>query len=67
MITKTAISEFKTGILLTTPIQIFNYMYTLGLLHLYPHLSLSLCYNQKLQYCDGGEDKVEYFSKMDIN
>lgn len=43
-------------------------MYTLGLLHLYPHLSLSLCYNQKLQYCDGGgEDKVEYFSKMDIN
>lgn len=27
-------------------------MHTLSLHHLYPHLSLSLCYNQKLQYTE---------------
>lgn len=34
-------------------------MHTLSLLHLYPHLSLSLCYNQKLQYTE----EKKYFSK----
>lgn len=67
--TKMAISEFKAGILLTTQIQIFTYMHTLSLLHLYPHLSLSLCYNQKLQYTEEEKKKTKFniFLKVDTN